>query len=124
MQNTTNQLFRLINEMVFMLVGALLLWVGLFAGYLRLDPRQPAWLIVTAVLILWGARTWSRAPRYAIPKERLAMRIGGGSMALAGFLLLFLAWAPFRWAGMLLAATGGIFVLRGLVTAGIMARPS
>jgi len=119
----SNQLFRLINEMVFMLVGALLLWVGVFGRYL-FDPRQPAWLVVTALLILWGARTWRRAPRFAASKERLAMRIGGGSLAVAGFVLLSLAWAPFRLAGPLLAAAGGIFVLRGLVTAAIMARPS
>ena len=52
------------------------------------------------------------------------MRIGGGSLALAGLIMLALAWAPFRWAGLLLAAAGGIFVLRGLVTAVIMARSS
>ena len=120
----SNQLFRLINEMVFMLVGALLLWVGLFGRVYLFDPRRPGWLVVTAVLILWGARTWSRAPRFASSKERLAMRIGGGSLAVAGFVLLSLAWAPFRLAGVLLAAAGGIFVLRGLVTAAIMARSS
>jgi len=120
---TTNQLFRLLNEMVFILVGALLLWVGLFGRYL-FNPRSAGWFVLTAALVLWGLRTWFGAPRFKMRGERAAMRIGGGSLAVAGLLLLALAWAPFRWAGLLLAAAGGIFVVRGLVTAAIMARSS
>ena len=44
----SNQLFRLINEMAFMLAGALLLWVGVLlrvgtsGRYVYLfDPRRP-----------------------------------------------------------------------------------
>jgi hypothetical protein len=121
-----NQLFRLLTEMVFLLVGALLVWVGLFGGphLYFFNPRQPSWLILTAVLILWGFRTWRKAPRIPARGERAAMRIGGGSIALAGFILLGLAWSSFRSAGFLLAAAGGVFVLRGLVTAVIMVRSS
>jgi hypothetical protein len=123
MPPTSNQLFRLINEIVFLLVGALLLWVGLFARYF-FYPRGVAWPILTVALVLWGLRTWFRAPRIAGRGERAAMRIGGGSLAVAGLILLALVWAPFRWAGLLLAAAGGIFVVRGLVAAVIMARSS
>ncbi len=121
-----NQLFRLLNEMVFLLVGALLVWAGLFGGQhlYFFNPRQPSWLILTGVLMLWGLRTWRKAPRVPAGGERAAMRIGGGSIALAGFILLGLAWSSFRSAGFLLAAAGGIFVLRGLATAVIMARSS
>ena len=118
-----NQLFRLLNEVAFMLVGALLVWVGLFSRFL-FNPRRPEWFVLTAALVLWGLRTWLRAARIAVRGERAAMRIGGGSLALAGLILVSLAWAPFRWAGLLLAAAGGIFVVRGLVTAAIMARSS
>ena len=45
-----------------------------------------------------------------------------GSLALAGLILLSLAWAPFRWAGWLLLAAGAVFVLRGLASAAILAR--
>jgi len=127
----SNQLFRLINEMVFMLAGALLLWVGLVMRFGTIgrfgalfDARQPTWLVVTAVLILWGLRTWRKAPHFALPKDRLAMRIGGGSLMLAGIVLLALAWTPLSLTGVLLAVAGTIFVLRGLVTAAIMARAS
>jgi hypothetical protein len=127
----SNQLFRLINEMVFMLAGALLLWVGLVMRFGTIgrfaalfDARQPTWLVVTAVLILWGLRTWRKAPRFAIHKDRLAMRIGGGSLMLAGAILLALAWMPVALTGILLAIAGTIFVVRGLITAAIMARSS
>ena len=67
-----NQLFRLLNEMVFLLVGALLVWVGLFGGqHLHFfNPRQPSWLILTGVLMLWGLRTWRKAPRIPAGGER------------------------------------------------------
>jgi hypothetical protein len=119
----SNQLFRLINEMVFMLVGALLLWVGLFGRYL-FNPRSPGWLVLTAALVFWGLWEWFRAPGVATRGERAAMRIGGGSLVLAGVILLSLAEAPFRLAGFLLAAAGGVFVVRGLLTAAILARSS
>ena len=115
------QLFRLVNEVAFALVGALLLWVALFGRYL-FNPRRPAWLVLTAVLILWGVRAWRSAARITAARERLATRIGAGSLVLAGLVLLSLSWAPFNLAGWLLAAAGAIFILRGLAIAALMAR--
>ena len=120
MQNV-NQLFRMMNEMVFVLVGALLVWVALAGRYL-FNPRQSSWLILSAVLILWGLRTWRRARAVREPRWRTASQIGGGSLALVGLLLLSLAWAPLRLAGMLLGAAGCLLVLRGLATAAMMMR--
>jgi hypothetical protein len=115
-----SRLFWFINEMIFVLVGALLLWVGLSGRYL-FDPRSPAWLVVTAILVLWGARTLRRARLAAARVDRTAMNIDGGSLILAGLVMFSLAWTPFLWAGPLLAAAGGLFVMRGLVTATLMA---
>jgi hypothetical protein len=117
------RLFRIVNETIFVVIGALLLWVALAGRYL-FDPRQPSWLILAAVLILWGIYTWNRARKVAVPRTRLGMRIGGSSVALVGLIMASLAWAPFAWAGLLLGAAGGVFVLRGLVTAAILAWPS
>jgi hypothetical protein len=114
-------LFRVVNEFVFMLVGALLVLFALTGRYL-FNPRRPGWIALSVVLILWGLGTWSRARRSGIAVDRLVTKIGGGSLALGGLIMLSLAWAPFRWAGWLLLATGGIFVLRGLVSAAIMVR--
>jgi len=116
------KLLRVFNEMIFVVIGALLLWVALAGRYL-FDPRQPSWLILAAVLIVWGIYTWIRARRVTPPRTRLAMRIGGGSVTLVGSIMAALAWAPFTVAGLLLGAAGAVFVLRGLVSAAILAWP-
>ena len=114
-------MFRVVNEFVFMLVGALLVLFALTGRYL-FNPRRPAWIGLSVVLVLWGVGTWSRARHFRSGRERLVTKIGGGSLVAAGLIMLSLAWAPFRYAGWLLLATGGVFVLRGLVSAAIMAR--
>lgn len=122
MQNI-NQLFRLMNEVVFILVGALLLWVGVTGRYM-FDPRRPDWLLVSGVLVLWGLGTWWRGRKTVTRVWRAVGKIGGASLIVAGFLMLSLAWAPFHWVGWLLAAAGCVFVLRGVVTAALVMRPS
>jgi hypothetical protein len=116
-----SHLFRVINELVFMLVGALLALFALTGRYL-FNPRRPSWIVLSVVVILWGLGTWRRAHLSRVAAERLVTRIGGSSLVVAGLIMLSLAWAPFRWAGWLLLATGSVFVLRGLVSAAIMAR--
>lgn len=118
---TPSQLFRVVNEFVFMLAGALLALFALTGRYL-FNPRRPAWIALSILFILWGSGTWRRAHSTRVAAERLVTKIGGASLAAAGLIMLSLAWAPFRWAGWLLLATGGIFVLRGLVSAAIMVR--
>ncbi len=109
--------------MLFVVVGALLLWVAL-AGRYFFDPRTPSWLILAAVLIVWGVFTWLKSRNVKAPRTRLAMRIGGSSVALVGLIMASLGWAPFGWGGLLLSLAGGIFVLRGLASAAILAKPS
>jgi hypothetical protein len=116
-----SHLFRVINEFVFMLVGALLMLFALTGRYL-FNPRRPGWIALSALLIVWGLGTWRRAHRFADKSDRLVTKIAGGSLSTAGLVMLSLAWAPFEYAGWLLLATGSIFVLRGLVSAAIMAR--
>jgi len=116
-----SHLFRLVNEFVFMLAGALLALFALTRPSL-LNARQPSWIALSALLIVWGMGTWWRARRSGDNADRLVTRIAGGSLILAGLIMISLAWAPFQWAGWMLLATGGIFVLRGLISAAIMAR--
>jgi hypothetical protein len=122
MQNV-NQLFRLLTEVVFILVGWLLLWVAMTGRYL-FDPRRPDWVALSAVLVLWGLGTWWRGRKMTVRVWRIAAKIGGASLVLAGLLMMSLAWAPFHWIGWLLALAGGVFVVRGIVTAALVLRPS
>jgi hypothetical protein len=118
-----SNLFGLLNEVVFTLAGALLLWVALTGTYL-FDPRRPSWLVLAVVLILWGLRALRRARLIAVAKLRLAARIGGASLVIVGLIMLTLSWMPLGWIGMLLAIAGGIFVARGLVAAAILVSAS
>jgi len=55
---TPERLQRLIIEFIFVLLGALLVWLGL-AGPARgrtVDRHSMAWLVLSVALILWGLR--------------------------------------------------------------------
>lgn len=118
---TPLHLFRMINELIFVLLGALLL--GLAAsGRFFFDPRRPAWLVLGAVLILWGLRVWRGTGRYATAGMRAAETIRGASLAVVGALMISLAWTSLRWTGLVLGAAGGILILRGLASAALSLR--
>jgi hypothetical protein len=118
---TTASLLRMTNEMIFVLLGGLLVWVGLSSRFM-FDPRKPAWLGLGAVLVYWGARAWMKTKRTARTAERTTVRVGGASLALVGLMMLSLVFVEFRWVGTLLAMAGGILVLRGLLNAGLSLR--
>ena len=72
-----SHLFRVVNEFVFMLAGALLALFALTRPYL-VNARRPGWITLSAVLILWGLGTWRRARRGVDSAERLVTKIAGG----------------------------------------------
>jgi hypothetical protein len=109
-------LFRMMTEMIFVLLGGFLIWVGLNSRF-TFDPRKPAWLGLGVVLVYWGVRAWMKAQRAARTAERTVARVGGASLALVGLMMLGLLYVEFRWVGTVLAMAGGILVLRGLASA-------
>jgi hypothetical protein len=115
-----SQMLRLLTEVIFLLAGALLLFVGLTGRYL-FDARRPSWLVLAVILFFWGLRSWRRARLVAVRPLRLAAQLGGVSLVLVGAIMLSLAWVRFGLVGPLLAAAGGVFILRGLVSAAILA---
>ena len=115
MLNPAN-LFRMMTEMIFVLLGGILAWVGLSSRFI-FDPRKPTWLGLGAVLVYWGARAWMKTQRVARTAERTVVRVGAASLAIVGLMMLGVAFVQFRWVGTVLAMAGGILVLRGLVSA-------
>ena len=109
-------LFRMMTEMIFVLLGGFLVWVGLSSRFM-FDPRKPAWLGLGALLVYWGVRTWTKTKRAARTTERATARVGGASLALVGLIMLGLVFVEFRWVGTVLSMAGGILVLRGLISA-------
>ena len=114
-------LFRMLTEILFVLLGGILVWIGLSTRFI-FDPRKPAWLGLSAVLVYWGARAWMKTKRAARTTERTVLRVGGASLALVGLMMLSLVYVEFRWVGTVLEMAGGILVLRGLVSAGLSLR--
>jgi hypothetical protein len=113
-------LFRMMTEFIFILLGGFLVWLGLSNRFLNppnFDPRSPAWLGLGAVLIYWGARAWMKTSRAARTSDRAVARVGGASLILVGFAMLALVFLAFRWVGLVLAAAGAVLALRGFLAA-------
>ena len=118
-----SQLTRLVTEMVFILAGALLLFVGLTGRYL-FNARRPSWLVLAVILVFWGLRAWRQSRLVAVRSLRLAAQLGGISLILVGAIMISLAWVRLGLAGPLLGVAGAIFIARGLVSAAILAASS
>ena len=109
-------MFRMMTEFIFILLGGFLIWLGL-SNHVLFNPKDPKWLGLGGVLIYWGMRTWTKTSRAARTSQRTVDRIGGSSLILVGFMMLGLVVVEFRWAGFALASTGAVLVLRGLTAA-------
>jgi hypothetical protein len=113
---STPQLFRLMNELVFVLLGALLAWAA-FTGHYYFDPRSLMWLLLAGLLVAYGAVTmvWSSGPR-AIAIVR------GGSLIIVGLVMLSLAHVILRWVEPMLIFAGAVLALRGVIVALLVLR--
>ena len=115
MKNPAN-LFRMMTEFIFILLGGFLVWIGLSNRFL-FNPKSPAWLALGVALFYWGVRAWMKTARAARTHDRAVTRVGGTSLILVGMLMLGLVWIEFRWVGTALAVAGAILILRGLAAA-------
>lgn len=112
-------LFRMMTEFIFILLGGFLVWLGLGGRLVpgNFNPRGPAWLGLGAVLIYWGARTLAKTSRTARTWDRATARVGGASLILVGLMMLSLAFVEVRRVGTVFASAGGILALRGILGA-------
>jgi hypothetical protein len=108
-------LFRLLNEFIILLLGALLILLAANSG-VSLPARPSAMIALGVLLIYWGLRARFRAQ----PQEADAVvNLRSGSLILVGIFVLAIPMLPLRYADMLLALAGGVLVLRGIL-GGIM----
>jgi hypothetical protein len=103
-------MLRLVIEVVFMLLGGLILWLGL-THHIFFDRRRPGWLVLSIALVLWGARALYRPGK---PGPRSEDWSRGLSLLLLGAAMGAISRVPFSWVGPLLAAGGVVLLLRGL----------
>jgi hypothetical protein len=116
---TPERLLRLIIEIIFVLLGGLVVWLGL-TGHLFFDRRKISWLIASATLILWGLRALYKPNKWWTRWENWTR---GLSLALLGVVMLAISRVPFAWVGPLLAAGGVLLVLRGIIGAALIVKP-
>ena len=116
---TPQRLLRIVIELLFVLLGGLVIWLGL-SGQIFFDRRKPSWLILSAALILWGLRALYRPAQSSSQLERW---IRGLSLILLGIVMLAMSRLPFPWVGPLVAMGGLVLGTRGLVSLVLILRP-
>jgi hypothetical protein len=119
---TPERLQRLMIELIFVLLGALLAWLGLVgpAHGRTVDRHSVYWLVLSAGLIVWGLRALYSPGQWWLRWQNWTR---GLSLALLGVLMLVISRVPFLWVGPMLAAGGGLLVLRGVIAAFLIFRP-
>jgi hypothetical protein len=116
---TLQNLQRIVIELVFVLLGGLIVWLGL-TGQIFFDRRRLPWLILSIALILWGLRAlYGRGHWWA----RWEHWVRGLSLTLLGMVMLAISRAPFAWVGRLMAVAGVLLVLRGVLGSILVLRP-
>jgi hypothetical protein len=113
------QVLRITIELIFVLLGGLVIWLGL-SGQIFFNRRKPAWLFLSAALVLWGLRALYKPGQWWSRWEHWTR---GLSLTLLGVVMLAIARVPFLWVGRLLAVGGALLVLRGLLGSVLVFRP-
>lgn len=104
-------LFRLLNEFIILLLGALLVLLAMNRGA-ALPARPSAMIALGILLIYWGLRArFRRRPHDTIT----AVDIRTGSLVMVGLLVLAIPLLPLRYADALLALAGGVLIIRGIL---------
>jgi len=116
---TPERLLRLMIELIFILLGLLVIGLGLMRR-IYVDRHGAAWLILSVALIVWGLRALYSPGQWRLRSENWTR---GLSLALLGALMLVISRVPFLWVGPMLAAGGGLLVLRGMMASYLILRP-
>src|SRR5208282_2015958 len=116
---TPQRALRLVIEVIFVLLGVLVIWLAL-TGRVLVERHKPSWLILGGALIAWGLRALYGPNKWWARWENWTR---GLSLTLLGVVILAIARAPFLWVAPLLAAAGILMVARGIIGAALVFRP-
>jgi hypothetical protein len=116
---TPQRALRLMIEVIFVLLGVLVVWLAL-AGRISDEQRHNvSWLILSGALVLWGLRALYGPNRWWARWENWTR---GLSLILLGVVMLAISRAPFSWIAPLLATAGVLMCLRGVIGAALLFR--
>ena len=114
-----DRLMLLMIELIFLLLGGLLVWLGL-TRHIFFDRSSLAWTVLSVALILWGLRALYKPGQWW---ARWQIWTRGLSLVLLGALMLAVARVPTLWVGKLLAVAGVVLAIRGLLGAALVFKP-
>ena len=107
---TPDKTLRVSIEIIFIMLGGLVIWLGA-THHIFFDRHRASWLLLSIALILWGARALYRPGKYWSRSENFSR---GLSLLLLGLVMLAISRVPFHWVGPLLSFAGLLLLLRGL----------
>lgn len=113
-------LLRLINEIIILLLGALLILLAVSRG-VALPARPAAMIALGVALAYWGVRARMRRDTDVSPSQ---VKVRSGSLILVGAIVVAVPLLPIRYAESLMITAGAILVLRGILGAILFLRPS
>jgi hypothetical protein len=117
---TPQRALRLMIEVIFVLLGVLVVWLAL-AGRISDEQRHNiSWLILSGALILWGLRALYGPNKWWARWENWTR---GLSLTLLGVVMLAISRVPFPWIAPLLATAGVLMLVRGILAAAMVFRP-
>jgi hypothetical protein len=116
---TPQNLLRIVIEMIFVLLGGLVVWLGL-TNQIFFNRHAVPWLLLSLALIGWGLRAIYRPGRWWSRWEDWTR---GLSLTLLGVVMLAIWRVPFLWVGRLFALAGLLLILRGLIGSFLALRP-
>ena len=111
-------LFRLLNEFIILLLGALLVVLAANRG-VSLPARPSAMIALGVLLVYWGLRARLRSQPH---EEDATINLRSGSLILVGIFVLAVPMLPVRYADILVGLAGGVLVLRGILGGILSAR--
>ena len=119
---TLERLLRVIVELIFVMLGGLLVWLGVRGPvYGRIvDRHSVSWLILGVALILWGFRALYKPGQWWRRWENWTR---GLSLVILGALMLAIIRVPFSWVEPMLMSAGAVLVIRGIVASALIFRP-
>ena len=115
---TAERLLRVMIELIFILLGSLVAWLGL-RGHILVNRHGRMWLVLSIALILWGLRALYQPGKWWARGENWTR---GLSLAVLGILMLAITRVPFAWVEPMLVVGGAILVLRGIVASTLLLR--
>src|SRR3989442_11384843 len=116
---TPERLLRFMIELIFVLLGSLVIWLGL-SRRIYVDRHSTAWLILSVALILWGLRALYKPGQWGLRRQNWTR---GLSLSLLGALMLVISRVSFVWVRPMLAVGGGRLVLSGMIGGFFVLRP-